>query len=132
MTLATARQLARVKSWVYVLACEGDRFYVGFTRRLHHRLADHFARVGAIWTRTYRPLRVVALYEATSEEDEYRLWCGFADTFGSKRVGGWNKALCDKFNFEWSYPISRTSRKYHPMVDNLFKGKITQTSSLMI
>ncbi len=48
-----------VDIFLYVLALQGDRFYVGLTSDLDRRLEQHFTAGGAEWTRIHRPLRVV-------------------------------------------------------------------------
>lgn len=48
-----------VDIFLYVLALQGDRFYVGLTSDLDRRLEQHFTASGAEWTRLHRPVRVV-------------------------------------------------------------------------
>jgi hypothetical protein len=110
--LASSQSLAAKKVWVYILACAGNRIYVGFTRRLHARLQDHFAGVGAIFTRRFRPLRVLELIPATSEHDEFRIWNLHAHRLGKLRVGGYCQALAEEFNFTWEYPVALTRRAF--------------------
>lgn len=113
-----------------MLACKDDTFYVGFSRYLHNRLKCHFLGVGAHFTRLHKPLRVLELRPANSEEDEFRLWCIYAELYGRTRVGGWSKHLCAEFNFTWPYPVERTARRYRPLGDTLFLPKILDTASL--
>jgi len=89
--------------YIYVLACEDNTYYVGFTRWLHLRLQAHFLGHGAWFTKEHKPLSVLMYRKAIDEECEYNAWRKFADQFGYKRVGGYNPSLCEKFGFEWPY-----------------------------
>jgi len=47
---------------VYVLQCEGNKYYVGSTTNRKRRIAEHLKRRGAKWTRQYKPLKVLKEY----------------------------------------------------------------------
>jgi hypothetical protein len=59
-----------MSGWVYTLKLEKDNFYVGFTKSLEHRIAQHFLGRGADWTRIYRPLEVVAVVRGDEELEQ--------------------------------------------------------------
>ena len=49
-----------VDGWtIYLLACRGPSLYVGITRDLPRRLAEHRTGRGGAYTRSHRPLRLV-------------------------------------------------------------------------
>lgn len=48
-----------VDIYLYVLALEGDRFYVGLTTDIDRRFAQHSSAEGAEWTKRHRPVRIV-------------------------------------------------------------------------
>lgn len=51
------------KNTIYVLECEGGKYYVGSTSHRRQRKRQHFARRGgSAFTRLYRPIRVHAEY----------------------------------------------------------------------
>jgi len=50
------------KHWVYVLACENNRIYVGETTRLYRRLLEHVKGTGGKNTHMYAPLQLIGLY----------------------------------------------------------------------
>ncbi|MBL8515311.1 MAG: GIY-YIG nuclease family protein [Betaproteobacteria bacterium] len=55
---------SRETGWVlYLIECEGGRFYTGITNDLERRFEEHCAGVGARYTRMYPPVRVVAIRE---------------------------------------------------------------------
>lgn len=86
---------------VYILECRGGRYYVGFTRNLEKRLAQHFGGEGARFTRTFRPLRLLRTVPANGEEEEYAMFVKYAKRYGTARVGGWNEPLALQFGFAW-------------------------------
>lgn len=46
---------------IYVLELESEMYYIGITLNFNHRLAQHMNGTGAIWTRLYKPKRVVEI-----------------------------------------------------------------------
>jgi hypothetical protein len=129
--LAKAHKLQRIHPWIYVLACERDTFYVGFSRYLHNRLRCHFTGCGAYFTRQHRPLRVLELREARSEKDEFRLWTIYAEIYGTKRVGGWSRHLADEFGFDWPSVPLFTRAKYRPLGNTLFLHKMVDLTPIL-
>jgi predicted GIY-YIG superfamily endonuclease len=49
--------------WVYILECEGNRTYVGETRRLFRRFWEHNSGRGGVNTCRFTPRNIVALYK---------------------------------------------------------------------
>lgn len=57
-----------VDIYLYVLALEGDRFYVGLTTDIDRRFAQHSSAEGAEWTKRHRPVRIaVSAHSAASQ-----------------------------------------------------------------
>jgi len=75
---------------VYVLKLEGDRYYIGFTQDLPHRLTKHFAHKGALWTQKYQPLSLVDVYYDVPEFVEHRITKIYIERYGHKKVRGGN------------------------------------------
>lgn len=88
---------------VYVLECEGGRWYVGFSHWPRLRIENHFCGTGAVFTQKYRPIRVKEIKPAIDELDEYKLWRKLAERYGYQYVGGYNQFLCDQMGFEWPF-----------------------------
>lgn len=65
------------ESWtVYILRCEQGKYYVGRTKDLERRLADHLTGGGAVFTSKYPPVKsdpLIATYVncSTLDEDKY-------------------------------------------------------------
>lgn len=89
-------------TYVYILACAGNKYYVGYSGRLHERLTDHFLGQGAIFTRLNKPQRLLS-YRKGTKKDEFREYCAYVAEFGIKKVGGYNEALALKEGFEWPF-----------------------------
>lgn len=59
-------------SWfVYVLLCEDGSFYKGITKDLYRRFYEHYTGIGAEWTKTHKPVKVIH-YEKFSTQEEAR------------------------------------------------------------
>jgi predicted GIY-YIG superfamily endonuclease len=52
----------------YVLRLEEDRWYVGVTTQLKHRITQHFNGDGAKWTKQFSPIELYELYNGDQEE----------------------------------------------------------------
>jgi predicted GIY-YIG superfamily endonuclease len=50
------------KGTVYVLECQGNKFYVGCTKFRKQRLKEHFTGRGSKWTQMHKPIAIVQEY----------------------------------------------------------------------
>ena len=76
-------------STVYVLLCEGNRFYVGKTERpLQSRIEEHFNQNGSEWTRKYKPIKVVEQVANADEFDEDKYTKKYMKQYGINKVRG--------------------------------------------
>lgn len=97
------RKNRHLQAYVYVLACSGGTYYVGFTRYLHNRLKLHWLGKGAYFTKKHKPLRLLEYRKAKTLADEYECWCEFAIALGHECVGGYSKKLCAEHGFPWIF-----------------------------
>ena len=69
--------------YIYILECSDGSFYVGSTWTIEHRLVEHNEGIGAVYTRSRRPVRLAwhAWYDSVAEA--YAM---------EKRVQGWSRA----------------------------------------
>lgn len=51
---------ASVPYWLYLLECEGGRYYAGIAIDVERRFCQHVFGTGAKFTRAFPPLRVLA------------------------------------------------------------------------
>jgi putative endonuclease len=70
-------------AWTYILECSDGSFYVGSTRDLDQRVFDHQNGRGAGYTRTRRPVRLMAAFEFDHIDDAFAF---------EKKVQGWSRA----------------------------------------
>ena len=70
-------------AYVYILECVDGSFYTGSTLELERRLAEHAEGLGAEYTRTRRPVRLLWFSEY-ERVDEAFSW--------EKRIQGWSRA----------------------------------------
>ena len=57
------------KHFVYVLLCDDESFYIGITNDLYKRWYEHKTGIGAKWTKTHKPVKVIHYEEFTSKEE---------------------------------------------------------------
>jgi putative endonuclease len=70
-------------SWVYILRCADGSFYVGSTRNLERRLAEHnSAEDGAKYTRHRQPVELVWAAECEHIGEAFAL---------EKQIQGWSR-----------------------------------------
>lgn len=60
----TAEESNKPKEFVYVFGCTNNKFYVGKSNNPDERLREHMDKLGgSMWTRTYRPQKVIECRE---------------------------------------------------------------------
>ena len=70
-------------AWVYLLECGDGSYYVGSTRNLDARVAQHHAGLGAEYTRHRLPIELRWAHECERVDEAYAL---------EKRIQGWSRA----------------------------------------
>jgi putative endonuclease len=55
--------------YVYIILCEGNSFYTGYTRNLNSRMRLHSKGKGARYTRMHKPKKVVHIEEFHSRAE---------------------------------------------------------------
>ena len=58
--------------YVYVILCQGNNFYTGYTKNLDSRMKLHKNGRGARYTRMHRPKRLVHVEQYNSRTDAMR------------------------------------------------------------
>ena len=69
--------------YMYILECSDRSLYVGSTRNLEHRLAQHGDGEGALYTRTRLPVRLLYFEWFDHVADAYRR---------EKQIQGWSRS----------------------------------------
>jgi putative endonuclease len=70
-------------AYMYILECSDRSLYVGSTRNLEYRLAQHGEGEGSQYTRTRLPVRLLYFEQFDRVSDAYRR---------EKQVQGWGRA----------------------------------------
>lgn len=72
----------------YILLCEHNKYYVGFTRNLLRRMEEHFSIDNKTqWTSLHKPIKLIAFFPRLSEKI-VTLLCIYR--FGFDNVAGYN------------------------------------------
>ena len=72
---------------VYVLRCEKNKYYIGFSREPETRIASHFLGNGSLWTKKYPPIEVLSIkYGSTLLENVTTI--AFMVKYGFENVRG--------------------------------------------
>lgn len=88
----------RRRETVYVLELEGGMFYVGWTVNLDRRIKQHFEGNGSEWTKKYRPIKVIEVFESKTLTFECTKTLEYMSKYTPQRVRGgkWCKANMSK------------------------------------
>ena len=70
-----------MKSYMYILECEGGKFYTGSTKDLDLRMEEHWNGEGSNFTRKHKPARLVYYEEFERIDDAFER---------EKQVQGWS------------------------------------------
>lgn len=73
---------------LYILELEYGRIYVGKTRRLYDRILEHFTYNGSIWTKLYRPIKILEIIEDPDDFDEDKYTKMYMRKYGIDKVRG--------------------------------------------
>jgi len=77
------------KNYIYVLKLIEDRYYVGRTSNILNRIEQHFTGYGgAIYTKKYKPIKVIEIIEELSKEDERNKTLEIMKKYGWEKVRG--------------------------------------------
>lgn len=76
------------KNYIYVLKLVDDRYYVGRTCNILRRIKEHFTEGGAIYTKKYKPLKVIEVEEEKTRDDERLKTLSTMEKYGWEKVRG--------------------------------------------
>ena len=73
---------------IYILKLMNNKYYVGKTKYISHRMLDHFSNNGSTWTKKYKPIEILQIYRNCDEldEDKYTIKC--MSKYGINNVRG--------------------------------------------
>lgn len=74
--------------YIYVLKCKENKYYVGKTSNPSFRLDSHFKEGGSVWTKLYKPLKVMKLIKDCSKYDEDKYVLEYMEKYDIDNVRG--------------------------------------------
>jgi hypothetical protein len=74
--------------YIYVLQLQQGKYYVGKTSNPSFRLNDHFVNNGSIWTKKYKPLKILKLIPNCDDYDEDKYTRIYMEKYGINNVRG--------------------------------------------
>jgi len=78
-----------VSPLIYVLELVENKYYVGITMDLNKRLAQHISGHGALWTRLYKPVKVIEIvHDGATLALENEITKKYMDLYGAVNVRG--------------------------------------------
>jgi predicted GIY-YIG superfamily endonuclease len=92
------------KNYIYVLQLIEDRYYVGRTSNILRRVEEHFTMGGSIYTKKYKPIKVIEVQEELTSDDERIKTLEIMEKYGWEKVRGacWCSLEIIKPDFEKS------------------------------
>ena len=74
--------------FIYVLQLYSNKYYVGKTSNPKFRLESHFNSTGSVWTKKYKPIKVIELIPNCDDFDEDKYTVKYMKDFGIDNVRG--------------------------------------------
>jgi hypothetical protein len=74
--------------YIYIIKLEKGKYYIGKTNNPQLRLNNHFNSNGSLWTKIYKPLRVVNIIPNCDKYDEDKYTRIYMDKYGIDNVRG--------------------------------------------
>jgi len=73
---------------IYVLKLTHNKYYVGKTKNLNNRLLDHFSNNGSVWTKKYKPIKILHIHKNCEPLDEDKYTIKYMSKYGIDNVRG--------------------------------------------
>lgn len=78
-----------LKDYIYVLQLIEDRYYIGRSQNVLHRIEQHFNGDGSVYTKKFKPLKVVEIVEETANDDERNKTIEYIEKYTWEKVRGY-------------------------------------------
>jgi predicted GIY-YIG superfamily endonuclease len=78
-----------LKDYIYVLQLIDDRYYIGRSQNVLYRIEQHFNGDGSVYTKKFKPLKVVEIVEETTNEDERNKTIEYIKKYTWEKVRGY-------------------------------------------
>ena len=73
---------------IYILLLEENKYYIGKTTQPEIRLEKHFNSNGSLWTKKYKPIKVIGLIPNCDDFDEDKYTLKYMQKYGINNVRG--------------------------------------------
>lgn len=89
-------------STVYVLLLENNKYYIGKTDNIKARLHNHFNGNGSMWTKKYKPIRLIEQHDGCEQFDEEKYTLIYMKKYGVENVRGgiYTQIVLDKSSLD--------------------------------
>ena len=84
---------------IYILELEDGKYYVGKSHNLESRLRSHFNGEGAVWTKRYKPIRVLKTID-TADEDACTIDMMYKYGIENVRGGSYSTLILDDISVQ--------------------------------
>lgn len=111
------------RNYIYVLKLAEDRYYVGRTSNILNRIEEHFTNRGALYTKKFKPIKVIEVVQELSSEDERRKTIEVMEKYGWEKVrgSGWCSLEITKPNINKNSKRKKQKRRIIYENDNNIK-----------
>jgi len=75
-------------TFIYVLALQSKKYYVGKTDNPKFRIQSHFKSGGCAWTKKYKPMQIIGLFPGCDDFDEDKYTLKYMKKYGIQNVRG--------------------------------------------
>jgi len=107
------------KNYIYVLKLIEDRYYIGRTSNILRRIEEHFTNNGAVYTKAYKPIKVIEVEEEKSSDDERLKTLEIMEKYGWEKVRGYVWCSIELFK-----PPKLNTKKKKPRVYKIYDKPI--------
>ena len=73
---------------IYILELEDNKYYIGKTTQSDIRLETHFNSNGSVWTKKYKPIKIIELIQHCDNYDEDKYTIKYIEKYGIDNVRG--------------------------------------------
>lgn len=81
-------QFKNIMVYIYILELEQHKYYVGKTNHPGLRLDNHFEGSGSVWTKKYKPIRILEMIPNCDNFDEDKYTIQYMEKYGINNVRG--------------------------------------------
>jgi putative endonuclease len=65
--------MTQTSYWVYILLCENQNYYTGYTNNLDKRYQSHLNGTASKYTRSFKPVCIAQSWQVVSKSDAMRI-----------------------------------------------------------